>query len=665
MKRFLKSILLIVLMAAVIGFVYFFFISPEERFQSIYLVPADAAYILETDDPFGAWEEIINSKAWNFLKSNVLLAEINKNIESVDSIVTSKRFLLRLLGSRKILLSCHAYKTGSYAFLFVVDLKKASKLGGLKNSLNKLTGDEISFTQRSYREHEIFEMSDTKSGDIYYFSLIKNQLIFSSVHSLVEASIDQLDKLTLGRDLNYIEVSRRTSGKGLFSVCINHHYFSDYVTTQLGKPNDFVNQLASYLYYTSASFNIDESGNLQLSGYASVRDTAGSYIKALITSGQGPHEVVNLAPARTASLVNIGFSNVSKLYQNINISLDDQTRQSLESTINRTEKKLKISIEKNLLNWIDDEIVLLQTQPSNLGRQNEFALLFKAKSIRTARENLDILADQVKKNSPVRFKEIQYKGYAINYLHIPGIFKLMFGKLLSRLEKPYYAMVDKFVIFSNHPQTIKSIIDDFENGNTLAGKEQVNQFIGDFSAESVILLYLQTPVLFGNLKEFVSAQTWASLNDNKRYLECFPNVGIQVEHDKALLKFDLQAEFDPVYEEFIPVKYLFDPVSYYFEDTVIKFPLVHNETDDAEPVIVINDLDLPVHEEFYDNGNIRLSVELRNGLKHGTYKEYYENGELKIRGRYRNDLMDGTWKYYGENGKLTETRAYQDGEKEE
>ena len=661
MKQFLKSILIIILIAIVVGFVYIFFISPEERFQSIYLVPGNAAYILETDDPFGAWEEIINSEAWNFLKSNVLLAEINKNIESVDSIVSSKRFLLRLLGSRKILLSCHKYRTGSYAFLFVVDLKKASKLSGLKNSLNKLTGDEILFTQRSYKEHEIFELSDRKSGDIYYFSLVKNQLIFSSVHSLIEASIDQLDKLTLGRDLNYIDVSRRTSGKGLFSICINHHYFSDYVTARLGKPNDFVNHLASYFYYTAAFFSIDETGNLQLSGYASVRDTVGSYINALMTSGQGPHDVINLAPARTASLVNIGFNNVNKLYQNINGSLDVQTRQNLESTINRTEKKLKISIEKNLLSWIDDEIVLLQTQPSNLGRQNEFALLFKAKSIRTARENLDILADQVKKNSPVRFKEIQYKGYVINYLHIPGIFKLMFGKLLDRIEKPYYTMVDKFVIFSNHPQTIKSIIDDFENGNTLAGKEQVNQFMNDFSAESVILLYLQTPVLFSNLKEFVSTRTWANLNNNKKYFECFPNIGIQIEHDKALLKFDLQAEFDPVYEEFVPVNYLFDPVSFYFEDTVIQFPLVGNETDDAEPEIVINDLDVPKHEEFFDNGNMRLSVELRNGLKHGTYKEYHENGELKIRGRYRNDLMDGTWKYYDEKGRVTETREYQEG----
>jgi antitoxin component YwqK of YwqJK toxin-antitoxin module len=93
--------------------------------------------------------------------------------------------------------------------------------------------------------------------------------------------------------------------------------------------------------------------------------------------------------------------------------------------------------------------------------------------------------------------------------------------------------------------------------------------------------------------------------------------------------------------------------------------LVPDETDKSEPDMVIDDLDGSRHEAFFDNGNIRLSVELKNGVKHGTYKEYYENGEMKVRGRYRNDLMDGTWRYFDENGKVSEIREYQEGELKE
>ncbi len=653
--------LIVIFIAVIAGFIYLFLISPGNKFQPVYLIPPDAAYIIESEDPFGAWDKIVNSEVWNFLKSNELFSDIKKDVESIDSVISSKRFLLRLFGKRKIIISSHECQPGNYALLFVVDLKQASKLQNLEKYLNRLSGNELVFTQRNYMEHEIFEMFNRKSGSIYYFSFVKNQLIFSSVHSLVEASIDQLDKLTLGRDLNYIEVARRTSGRGLFSICINHACFRDYITHLLGKSNELVDQLTGSLYYTAAGFHLDESGSLLISGYASIKDTAGSYIRALMTTGQGTHDIFNLAPARTASLVNIGFGSASKLYRNINATLDEQTRQSLESTIKKIEKRLKISIEKNLLSWMDNEMVLLQTQPSNLGRQNEFALVLKAKSIQSAKENLDILARQVKKNTPVRFREIQYKGHTINYLHIPGIFRLLFGKLLERIEKPYYTMVDRFVIFSNHPQTLKSIIEDFDSGNTVAENEHLNHFTGSFSGESVVLLYFQTPVLFSNMKDFVSPQTWANLNRNKKYFECFPNIGIQVRHDKRLLRFNIRAEFKPVHEEFEPANYLFDPVTFYIEDTFIRFPLAIEEPEDAEPVIVIQDLDVPRHEAFYDNGNIRLSVELKKGIKHGAYREYYENGELKIRGRYRNDLMDGTWKYYDENGKETEVRNYTDG----
>ncbi len=333
----------------------------------------------------------------------------------------------------------------------------------------------------------------------------------------------------------------------------------------------------------------------------------------------------------------------------------------MESMIQKTEKKLKISIAENILGWMDDEIALLQTQPSNLGRLNEFAVVFKAKNKKSAQENLDIIADQVKKNSPVKFKEIEYKGYKINYLHIPGIFKWLFGNLLSKLDKPYYTIVDRFVIFSNHPQTLKSIIDDIEAGKLLTKTDNINKFLNNFSGKSIVFMYMQTPVLFNNLKEFVSAQTWTDLQRNKKYFEYFPNIGFQVKNENDLLKIDLVAEFNPQFEEYTPIIYQFEPVILSFGDTLNQTSTVEEKTDEFEPIIVISDLDASKHEEFFDNGKLKLTVDLRNGMKQGAFKEYFENGELKLKGRYKNDLMDGTWKRYDEGGNLVESREYEEG----
>ena len=330
-----------------------------------------------------------------------------------------------------------------------------------------------------------------------------------------------------------------------------------------------------------------------------------------------------------------------------------------EPAIEKTEKHLKINFRENFLDWIDNEIALIQTQPSNLGRQNEFAVIFKAKNGKSARENLLFLAGQLKKNSPVKFREIDYKNYTISYLHIPGIFKFLFGKMLERLEKPYFSVIDNWVVFSNHPQTIKSIIDDYESGKTISKSGEVTDFIHYFPNKSLAFQYLQTPVLFTNLKEFVSQATWLSLEENKKYIESFPDIGIHLDSEKDLLKIEIKARFNPYFEEFKPVHYLPEASIFYYEDTTSQ--AVAKETEHIDPKIVIDDLDASKHEEFYENGKLKLEVDLKKGLKQGNFREYYDNGEIKIRGKYKNDLMDGTWKYYDENGKITEKKEFDEG----
>ncbi len=663
MKKFLKIFIASIVIIGVSAAAYFFFLTPDEKFQSIYLVPKDAAFIIETENAFSAWNKIVHSDAWEHLKTNQMLSEINKSIEKTDSILSSKKILLKLFGSRKIQVSFHPYKPGKYEFLFVVDLKKTSKLKNIKNYLNKFLGDELLVTKREYNGYEIMELFNKETRDIYYFSFIKNQLLFSPVYVLLEASIDQLDKLTLGRDLNYIDVSRRTSGKGLFSICINYPYFRNYVTSIMGKPNEFISNLAEYLYYTSAYFTIDESGLFRVTGYTSLKDTSGSYFSVLVNSGKGENDVNKIAPGRTASVFKIGFNDSKNLFKNFNESLDNESRNNLESIIEKTEKKLKIDVEKNLLSWIDNEIALLQTKPSNLGRQNEFAVVFKAKNVKSARENLEILIRQIKKNSPVKFKEITYKGHTINYLHIPGVFKFLFGNLLDRLEKPYFTIVDKFVIFSNHPQTLKSIIDDCESENVLTKKEDFNTFMGNFPGKSSVFLYFQPPVLFNNMKEFVSPQVWVQMKRNKEYMVCFPNIGVNLESEKDLLRLDILAQFSNQVEEFKPVNYFIEPLSFMYEDTVTLLPAIPGEKEpEFKPEMEIEDLDASKHEEYYDNGNVKLSVGLKNGIKNGVYKEYYENGQLKVRGKYKNGKMEGNWKFYDENGEQTDVKEYKEEE---
>ena len=56
--------------------------------------------------------------------------------------------------------------------------------------------------------------------------------------------------------------------------------------------------------------------------------------------------------------------------------------------------------------------------------------------------------------------------------------------MLSKLDKPYYTIIDGHVIFSNHPQTIKNVIDDYVEENTLGKSIEYYNFSKQFEKNS-------------------------------------------------------------------------------------------------------------------------------------------------------------------------------------
>ncbi|MFQ3240012.1 MAG: antitoxin component YwqK of YwqJK toxin-antitoxin module, partial [Olleya marilimosa] len=102
--------------------------------------------------------------------------------------------------------------------------------------------------------------------------------------------------------------------------------------------------------------------------------------------------------------------------------------------------------------------------------------------------------------------------------------------------------------------------------------------------------------------------------------------------------------------------------SYTFDDakpkTVITTPTslteenINKDTVFNIPELYPSDLTAKLFTKKYSNGNTKFSVELKDGLKHGSYEAYYQNGNLKISGKYRKDKQVGTWKAYDINENL-------------
>ena len=67
------------------------------------------------------------------------------------------------------------------------------------------------------------------------------------------------------------------------------------------------------------------------------------------------------------------------------------------------------------------------------------------------------------------------------------------------------------------------------------------------------------------------------------------------------------------------------------------------------------------YEEFFKNGDIKLSIEMYSGRKNGEYKSFYENGTLKEFMVYENDLVNGKRISYWVNGLKKEENNFVSG----
>jgi hypothetical protein len=665
----LKKKILLSILTVFIGFLayqaYVFFIAPTDNLNSIYLIPKDAVYIVETQKPIDNWDDISKSDIWKHLQTNAYFKDLTKNLNKLDGIFSQQKKLVDFIGNRSILISAHMIKKKQYALFYVIDLQKLSKLNLLKNNLNSVINKSYKVSKRNYHNHSITEIYDKKNRETIYLSFIKNQMIASYTHTLVEASIDQFEEPIIGRNLDFIEISKKVGDDNLFRFYMQYQYLDDYLYYFTDQPNNMITAVSKSLMFSGFSFDLKSNNVMLANGFTNAKQNTASYLKALQKSGKGKRSIAKIAPKRTALYMSYAFDSFLEFYENFEIIQRENKAQfkTFQDNKDKIENYLKINIKDHFLSWIGTEIAVLQIQSSSISKsKNDVALVIKANNIKDAKSNLDFIVKQIRKRTPVKFKAINYKGFDINFLSIKGFFKVFLGSLFDQFEKPYYTIIDDYVVFSNHPNALKSIINDYIGEETLNKSKDFQKFNSYFDKKSSVFAYINTPVLYKNLYEYADRNTKSKIKKNKDYIICFPQVGFQL------------TPYINMFESKFVVNYI-DPEVVknkdQFKDLPIIGPTNDSNNNDNTNILEIeqrdifnirdiypSDLNAKEYIKKFKNGKVRMKISLKNGQKNGAYREYHLNGEVKIKGRYKKDQQVGTWKAYDINGDLIKKKRF-------
>ena len=663
MKKFL--IVFVIIIAAGAGY-YFYnvYFTSSKRVNPIYAVPGDAAYVLEFDDPFEAWKQFSNSSVWAHLKTNPFLADITNYADSLNEVVNNNPGLSKILASRPVIISGHPVR-GDLEYFWVVDLKKTSQFVGFKNLLLPIFEKYYSISVREYHGYEILEMYDEEYHETLYMSIVDNLMIGSYRHVLVEASLDQIGEPILGRDLNFIEVKEELGFNGMFRLYLQWNillsHLDEYITDA-----ELLSELTQVFRISGFDLDYDpDTETLSLEGYTTMDDTVKSYYNMFHKTGSSRVTIPDIAPENTAFYSGLGFDGQESIASYLQEMLGED--EDFQKSKDKLESFLDISFEEHFFGWMDDEIAAIQTHVDR--RDNSgYALIIKADDGDDARENLDFIAERIKKKTPVKFKQITYKDYQINYMSIQGLFRLIFGKLFKRLEKPYYTIIDDYVIFSNSPSTLRHIIDYKELGKTLSESADFNEHRDKYPRNSGIFLYTNAQYLINDIKELLDDATYRKVRSAEDYILCFPMAGLQVSADDGNYSNMLAISFskDAITEDQdqVPVTVEYNrPDSALIDSLFISAVATEKEEEPIIPEEILpEDLDAKVHQEFFEDGKLRAEVRLKDGVKHGIYIEYAKDGHIILKGRFKQDIREGVWKEYDEKGHVVNRTRYRNGE---
>lgn len=704
MKKFFKILLYFFLVIIVFGLVFFIYIyfKPSAKHNIYQAIPDDAIFVIASKNATTGWQKISNNTIWHQLLKSEHFAEIHQQALTLDTLIQEHKIFRELFKDRYLVISAHLILNGDYDFLFSLDMKQASKITFFIDYIHNkiLNYFDYRMEQIDFNNQIIYALINNASpNEVLYFAFNGN--IFSGSYSrkLVENAIVSFNKNSLANKKNFDSYAPKYQNSD-FSLFVFYPFVDEFVSGYAEDSDKLMKPLSETMDFTCAGLEFSQQ-QITLTGITLINDSLDSYLKILSQLQPAPRNAAKILSHQTAFYLSMCFSDFPEFYHKLVAQYQDADStgySNIKINQRRLERYLGINLEEDFFGWIGHEIAFAKLRPKGTNDKEEDMLIcMHSYDIEKAKIGLDKILKHLKNRTPIKFKSITYLDYEIHFLHIKGFFKMFFGKLFGQLEKPYFTIIDDYVVFSNSPHQLTRTIDDYISKRTLQNNNNFNEFNKLFNEKSTISCFIQMPKLYSHLLYYAQADDKTAIKKNKEVILSFSNIGFQLTakntffetmlisaFDSLALLNDEAEQFETAADElqiglfqnrFFAINIETEDIRrdsagyacFYYEDKTLKHIgfLENNQLQGS-------------WQSFYQNGNIKIvanydegalsgivalydmeqsgqklvEAEYKNNQLSGQYREYYLDGALKVLLDTKNNQPDGKAIYYYSNGRL-------------
>lgn len=481
--------------------------------ETIAAVPINAVFIIETAHPKSLKQKLtIDNEFWEGLTGAATLASLNRQINSIDSLLLNDPKMNDYSDSITLFISAHPSELNNYDFLFTIDLPKNINENDIENIIKKGC-ENNTIKQRLYDETIIYTTA-LKSGLLNY-AIKKNALLISFSTMLVEDAIRQLNINKSLLNLGSFERLLHTQSEGSdWHLYINTGRLPGYI-------EHFITNEKRTLLHSLRYFNdwiiLDASvtkNAMSFSGFSTADDSINNFLSLFKHQTPQPVDMIKITPANTALLLHFGISDFKTFVRDYKKYLSGQHKIfDYSKSIEQLKRDYDLDINKHFLDLLDKEMALLLNSSLPNNSSGNYAV-FRSSDSEQSFSILKNISDSIIKKQQIRDDFLIYRSYSIAHLPISKFLPIVLGTTFESVEENYFTRIKNYLVFANSIEDLKNFINDYENGKTMASNPTFNSLSDKYSSESNIFIYFSPRRLLPTIKNSLAGNYAKNLEIN-------------------------------------------------------------------------------------------------------------------------------------------------------
>ncbi|MEQ9261677.1 MAG: DUF3352 domain-containing protein [Owenweeksia sp.] len=485
-------------------------------------VPQSSVVLIETRNIEKAFNEITQTKIFRDADSLPLIRNFHdqalhlKNLFAADT-------LQRFLNNRKVLISTSLSGAGKYDMLFLTTSDE-----DFERIAGQSLSNQYTFKKRTYAGAEIFTFYDD-THEKFSLSSYRKVLLFSSSINLVEEAIRQLNSdFNFRANPEFEKLYNTANKKDVANIYVRLEEVPAWLKKSLPLAElGFLKKTGKWAELDLQIYNKE----LLMNGIVLLPAEEGFFTQAFHGTPPQQPEAAEIIPAGAGLWLSYSFANAEEYQRNYEEYL------KASENFKRHEQQLATlpaGAKAAVLNWVDTEMGLIYTDAAV--KSNFRMAYFKHRKRSLAEETLTAVTD----SSYIE----GYRGLILKKLVYENLLSKVYGRLFKGLHKPYYTVMDDFVVFSESEAALKGLINDLLAGKTLAAEESYQEFISKVPSKSHIRIIAANPLFLDLMMGKVEGADAQTIDKSREVLNNYRWASLQlnVEGDAAFVNFYLLNE---------------------------------------------------------------------------------------------------------------------------